>query len=123
MPLFSPGFNGTDTGQVPADFQVQLIEEWLKRIKIVCDVFLSMAQVHSDPEEQRQVIRNIYPPVRILLEANYAHSVKLENENDPALLAAKSMATETTLSFTASSPTFTFSTPTSYYPGYVTDTF
>lgn len=119
VPMFSPGFNGTDTGQVPADFQVQLIEDWLKRIRTVCDFFLNMVQVQEDIEDQRQVIRSIFPPVRVLLEADYAHSVYLQNQNDPALLAAQSMATQTaSFSFTYS-PTYT----ASYYPGYVTDTF
>lgn len=113
VPMFSPAFNGTDTSQVPADFQVELIQDWLKRIKIVCDVFLSMVEVQSsDPEQQRHLIRNLYPPIRVLLEADYAQSVYLQNQNDPALLAA-----QTTLTTEAQS------TPTDYYPGYVTDTF
>jgi hypothetical protein len=116
VPRFSPGFNGTDTGQVPADSQVELIEDWLKRIKIVCDVFLSMVEVHADDDERRNLIRNLFPPVRVLLEADYAHSVRVENRNDPARLAAQSMASETTLSFSTASTT-------NYYPGYVTDTF
>ncbi len=119
VPLFSPPFNGTDTGQVPADSQVDLIEDWLKRIKIVCDTFLGMVQVHSDIEDQRKIIHNIYPPIRVILEADYAHSVQLENENDPARLAAQSLATQSTTTETSTTTT----PPTNYYPGYMTDTF
>lgn len=92
-PHFSPNFTATDSGIVPADPQVDLIVDWLKRIKTVCDVFLSMVDVHPEgSEERRKIIRSLFPPIRVLLEADYAHSINLVNQNDPAKQAALSMA-------------------------------
>lgn len=92
-PHFSPNFTATDSGIVPADPQVDLIVDWLKRIKTVCDVFLSMVNVHPEgSEEQRKIIRDLFPPIRVLLEADYAYSIHLVNQNDPALQAAHSLA-------------------------------
>lgn len=74
VPLYSPPFNGTDTGQIPTDSQVDLILDWLSKVGATIDVFLRLKDTHPDGStEQRQLIKNVYPPLRILLEAHYAH--------------------------------------------------
>lgn len=78
VPLFSPNFTGIDTGQLPMDAQVDLIVDWLTRIKVTLDVFLRMMEMKEDDEEaQRVLIRDLYPPVHPLLEAQYAFNVTL----------------------------------------------
>lgn len=74
VPLYSPPFNGTDNAQIPIDSQVVLILDWLSKVGATVDVFLRLKDTHPDGStEQRQLIKNVYPPLRILLEAHYAH--------------------------------------------------
>lgn len=77
VPLYSPPFIGTDTGQIPTDSQVDLIIDWLSKVGATIDVFLRLKDTFPDEStEQRQMIKNVYPPLRILLEAQNAHEFR-----------------------------------------------
>jgi hypothetical protein len=68
--LYSPPFVGIDNGQIPHDNQVDLILDYLSKIESTIDVFLRLQGTYPDgSDEQRLVVKNIYPPLRVLLEA------------------------------------------------------
>ena len=80
VPLYSPPFNGTDTGQIPLDSQVVLIADWLSKVGATIDVFLRLQSTFPDGSlEQRRMIKNVYPPLRILLEAQHLDDFKNNN--------------------------------------------
>jgi hypothetical protein len=77
VPLYSPPFVGLQDGQIPTDAQVDLIVDWLSKIGATIDVFLRLQGTFPDgSKEQRQLVKNVYPPLRVLLEAQYAYQFK-----------------------------------------------
>lgn len=77
VPQFSPPFTGTDTASIPTDSQVDLIVDWLSKVGFTIDIFLRMQLTYPEGSvEQRNLIKNVYPPLRVLLEAQYAHEFK-----------------------------------------------
>lgn len=77
IPLFSPSFNGTDTALIPTDDQVNLIIDWLSKIKTTIDVFFRMKSVYSkNTEDERSIVKNTFPPLRVLLEAQYIYNLQ-----------------------------------------------
>lgn len=76
-PLYSPPFVGVDNGQIPTVDQVALIMDWLNKIISTIDVFMRLQATYPDGSvEQAQMIKNVYPPLRILLAADYANEYK-----------------------------------------------
>lgn len=77
LPLYSPPFIGTDNGQIPTVDQVALILDWLTKITSTIDVFLRLQATYPEgSQEQRQMVKNVFPPLKVLLAANYAHEYK-----------------------------------------------
>lgn len=77
LPLYSPPFIGVDNGQIPTIDQVALIVDWLNKVTSTIDVFLRLQATYPDgSEEQKQMIKNVYPPLKVLLAANYANDYK-----------------------------------------------
>lgn len=77
LPLYSPPFVGVDNGQIPTIDQVALIIDWLNKITSTIDVFLRLQATYPDgSKEQKQMIKNVYPPLKVLLAANYAYEYK-----------------------------------------------
>ena len=77
LPLYSPPFIGVDNGQIPTIEQVALIVDWLTKVTSTIDVFLRLQATYPDgSQEQKQMVKNVYPPLRVLLAANYAHEYK-----------------------------------------------
>lgn len=77
LPLYSPSFIGVDNGQIPTVDQAALILDWLTKITSTIDVFLRLQATYPEgSQEQRQMVKNVYPPLKILLAANYAHEYK-----------------------------------------------
>ena len=85
-PQFSPPFTGTNTASIPTDSQVDLIVDWLSKVGFTIDIFLRMQLMYPEGSvEQRNLIKNVYPPLRVLLEAQYAHEFKngqINNNNN-----------------------------------------
>ena len=76
--LYSPPFEGIDTGQIPHDDQVILILDYLSKIGSTIDVFLRLQGTYPDgSKEQRHLIKNVYPPLRVLLEAQHSHEFSI----------------------------------------------
>ena len=76
--LYSPPFEGIDTGQIPHDDQVVLILDYLSKIGSTIDVFLRLRGTYPDgSKEQRHLIKNVYPPLRVLLEAQHSHEFSI----------------------------------------------
>ena len=83
LPLYSPPFVGVDNGQIPTVEQVSMILDWLKKVTSTIDVFLRLQATYPDgSDEQRQMIKNVYPPLKVLLAANYAHEYKTGQLSD-----------------------------------------
>lgn len=77
QPLYSPPFVGADSGQIPTVDQVVLIMDWLTKVISTVDVFLRLQATYPDGSiEQRQMVKNVYPPLRILLAADYTSEYK-----------------------------------------------
>ena len=96
---YSPPFLGPDTGILPSDYQLAIITSYLNNIKTTMDVFLRMIAIKDgDDEAQCDILKNIYPPMRVLLEAEYAHSLlnppKVQNKQpkNVAKVIAKSIS-------------------------------
>lgn len=79
--LYSPPFEGLETGQIPNDDQVVLILDWLSKIGSTIDVYLRLQGTYPDgSKDQRNLVKNVYPPLRVLLEAQHSHDFKLANK-------------------------------------------
>ena len=80
--LYSPPFDGgLETGQIPTDEQVVLILDWLSKVGSTIDVFLRLQGTYPDEsKEQRHLVKNVYPPLRVLLEAQHAHEFSLSKK-------------------------------------------
>jgi hypothetical protein len=112
IPRYSPPFHGPDTGVLPTDDQVALIGSWLSTVQMTLDVFLRTASMQVDDEDaQRQVIMNTYPPVRILLEALYAHEAKDELVPSASPTPTPTIAAPTTSTAAASETTAASAAP------------
>jgi len=76
LPRYSAPFTGPAEGLLPTDSQVATINAYLTNIKTTLDVFLRMTAMKAEDEDaQLEVLKNIYAPIRILLEAEYAHRI------------------------------------------------
>lgn len=77
VPLYSPPFVGIENGQIPTDSQVALIMDWLAKVGSTVDVFLRLQGTYPEgSQEQRQLVKNVYPPLRVLLESQYSYEFK-----------------------------------------------
>lgn len=78
---YSPPFTGIDNGQIPHGNQVDLILDYLTKIESTIDVFLRLQGTYPDgSQEQRLVVKNVYPPLRVLLEAQHTHDYSIQNK-------------------------------------------
>lgn len=78
--IYSPPFEGLETGQIPNDDQVVLILDWLSKIGSTIDVYLRLQETYPDgSKDQRNLVKNVYPPLRVLLEAQHTHDFKKVN--------------------------------------------
>lgn len=76
--IYSPPFEGIETGQIPHDDQVALILDHLSKIGSTIDVFLRLTGTYPDgSKEQGHLIKNVYPPLRVLLEAQHSHEFSI----------------------------------------------
>lgn len=76
---YSPPFVGIDNGQIPHDNQVDLIIDYLAKIESTIDVFLRLQDTYPDgSHEQRLVVKNLYPPLRVLLEAQHTQEYSIK---------------------------------------------
>lgn len=79
--LYSPPFEGLETGQIPNDDQVALILDWLSKIGSTIDVYLRLQGTYPDgSKDQRNLVKNVYPPLRVLLEAQHSYDFKSTNK-------------------------------------------
>lgn len=74
---------GLENGQIPTDSQVDLIIDWLTKIGSTIDVFMRLQGTYPEGSRQQQhVIKNVYPPLRVLLESQYFY--EFHNHQTPA---------------------------------------